>query len=282
MNRRLFITSLTSLAIANNVFARTNKIKMSKTSIRLLRHATLIIEINNRRILVDPMLSQRDALDPVQNCGNEIRFPMVELPVDAVELNKILDNIDAVVVSHLHRDHWDIAAQKLIDKNKTILCQPNDAEKIKEHGFNNVNPIDDKLEWNGIVIHRTKGQHGSGEIGKKMGEVSGFVFTHEDQSIYIAGDSIWCEDVDNALLKFNPKYTVLNAGGARFLSGGPITMTPTDVVTVQEKFKDTKIIAVHMNTVNHCFDKRTDLTKYLSEKGISSVLIPKDGETITS
>ncbi len=281
MNRRLFITSLTFLATAINSFARTNKVKMSRTSIRLLRHATLIIEINNKRILVDPMLSQKDALDPVQNCGNEIRFPMVELPVDATELNKILDNTDAVVVSHLHRDHWDITAQKSIDKTKMIFCQPNDVEKIKEQGFNNVNPIDNKLEWNGIVIHRTKGQHGSGEIGKKMGEVSGFVFTHEDQSIYIAGDSIWCEDVDNALLEFNPKYTILNAGGARFLSGGPITMTPNHVATVQEKFKDTKIIAVHMDTVNHCFDKRTDLTKYLSDKRIKSVLIPKDGETIT-
>jgi len=227
------------------------------------------------------MLSPKDGLDPVQNCGNEIRFPMVELPVDEGELNKILDNIDAVVVSHLHRDHWDIAAQKLIDKNKPIFSQPNDIEKIKEQGFKNVYSIDSNLEWQGITIYRTKGQHGTGEIGKKMGEVSGFVFIHEDQSIYLAGDTIWCEDVDDSLKKFTPKITILNAGSARFLSGGPITMTPNDVVTVQEKFKDTKIIAVHMDTVNHCFDRRTDLMKYLSEKGISSILIPNDGETIT-
>lgn len=62
----------------------------NKASIRLLRHATLVIEINHKKLLVDPMLSPKNGLDPVQNCGNEIRFPMVELPVGNSELTHLL------------------------------------------------------------------------------------------------------------------------------------------------------------------------------------------------
>src|SRR5690349_8172972 len=98
--------------------------------ISLLRHATLLIEINHKKLLIDPMLSPKDGLDPVPNCGNDIRIPMVELPVSKEELTKILEEADAVVVTHLHRDHWDVAAQSLINKNKLIFCQSGDGDKI--------------------------------------------------------------------------------------------------------------------------------------------------------
>ena len=253
----------------------------NKLKIRLLRHATLIIEINDKRILVDPMLSPKDKLDAVQNCGNEIKFPMVELPISDSQLTQILSEVDVVIVTHLHRDHWDITAQNLIDKNTLIFCQPNDQDKIREQGFNNVQSISISCNWEGININRTNGQHGTGEIGKKMGEVSGFVINHEGESVYLAGDTIWCEDVEKALLTYKPKITILNTGGARFLTGDPITMTPGDVLNVHEKFSQTKIVTVHMDTVNHCFIKRTDLLRALSEKGLESiVLIPNDGEVI--
>ena len=113
------------------LIAKTNYEVKNRTKIRLLRHATLIIEINGQKILIDPMLSKKDGLDPVQNCGNEIRFPMVDLPISDLELTNLLSEIDAVVVSHLHRDHWDNVAQNLIDKNMLIFCQPNDTHKIE-------------------------------------------------------------------------------------------------------------------------------------------------------
>src|SRR5437763_16786610 len=114
-----------------------------------------------------------------------------------------------------------------------------------------------------------------------MGVVSGFIFEGGDQTIYLAGDTIWCDDVENALDKFKPNITVLNAGGAQFLTGDPITMTPDDIIKVHEQLPETKIIAVHMDTVNHCFVKRTDLVKALEKDSLQSeVIIPIDGEEI--
>ncbi|NQX39444.1 hypothetical protein SAMN05421820_102179 [Pedobacter steynii] len=46
---------------------------------------------------------------------------------------------------------------------------------------------------------RTGGQDGVGEIGKMMGIVSGYVIRHEQEMVYIAGDTIWCDEVKAAL-----------------------------------------------------------------------------------
>jgi L-ascorbate metabolism protein UlaG (beta-lactamase superfamily) len=252
-----------------------------KNSIRLLRHATLIIQFDNFSVMVDPMLSSKNEMDPVQNCGNETRIPMTDLPIRKGELETVLNEVDAIAVTHIHRDHWDGAAQKLISKEKLILCQPADEGKIREQGFVNVMTINDQATIKGIVISRTNGQHGTGEIGKKMGTVSGFVLSNRQLSIYIAGDTTYCDDVEAALKKHKPDVTILNAGGAQFLTGGPITMTPVDIKKVSEALPTTRIIAVHMDTVNHCFIKRSDLQKSLSEMQLQKkVAIPVDGEFI--
>ena len=64
-------------------------------------------------------------------------------------------------------------------------------------------------------------------------------------------------------------------------TGDPITMTPDDIIQVHEKCPATKIISVHMDTVNHCFIKRVDLVKALSEKKPAlKIQIPDDGTDI--
>lgn len=281
MKRKTFIKSLLFLgAIPSLLSAKTTHIKKS-TSIKLLRHATLIMEINGKKLLIDPMLSEKDAMDPIRNCGNEIRIPMVELPFPRSEINTMLSEMDAIVITHLHRDHWDSPAKDLIPKNKLIFCSPNNEESLRNQGFENVQPIENNFNWQGIEIHRTSGQHGTGDIGKSMGPVSGFVFKHKKDSIYLAGDTVWCEEVENALTNHRPKVTILNAGGAKFLTGDPITMTPSDIIKVHEKLPDTKIIAVHMDTINHCFITREILLEELKKMNIESkILIPIDGEFI--
>lgn len=252
-----------------------------KNSLQLIRHATLVLQIGDIKILVDPMLAKKEVMDPIGNCGNDLRIPLVDLPLDEKALHGLLSEVDAVFVTHTHRDHWDTAAQQLIDKNKPVFCQPMDDDNIREQGFTNVQSINDHINWQGIDIHRTGGRHGTGKIGELMGTVSGFVFAQHDQSIYIAGDTIWCEEVKNALDQYQPNYTILNTGGAQFLEGDPITMTPEDVMQLHNHFPGTHIIAVHMDTINHCFVKRKDLKNYLSTSGLSSeVAIPEDGEIL--
>ncbi len=279
MKRRNFLAHLLmTLGVPALAMGRSPR---SGISVQLLRHATMIIQWGDRKILVDPMFASKGEMDPVQNCGNEIRIPMVDLPVTSDELNKLLSEIDLVVVTHTHRDHWDAAAQKLVDKQKTVFCQPADVEKIKGQAFVNVAAVEHEVTWEGLKIIRTGGQHGTGEIGQKMGVVSGFVFDDGEFRIYVAGDTVWCDEVSTALTRFKPDVVVLNTGGAKFLTGGPITMTPADVLKVHEAVPESILIAVHMDTVNHCVVKRTDLRRTITGKNLDDVVrVPEDGERL--
>ncbi|MOA09275.1 metal-dependent hydrolase [compost metagenome] len=189
--------------------------------------------------------------------------------------------MDAVLVTDIHNDHWDTVAQAIIPKDKPLLCQPTDLDLLKQQGFKNVMAVNDQLTYNGVSINRTGGQHGTGEIGKKMGIVSGFVLNDGTTKVYVAGDTIWCEEVEEALNNFNPTITIVNAGAPQYMVGDPITMTPNDIMQVANHLPSTKIIAVHMDTVSHAKVSRVDLRKELSAKDyLDKVLIPSDGETM--
>lgn len=247
--------------------------------LQFLRHATFLIEIASHRILIDPMLSDAATLEPVQDSGDERRNPLVPLPIDACE---IIAGVNAVLVTHTHRDHWDTAATNIIPKACRIICQPEDAEKFHEWGYDDVRSVYSAAVYGHLAIYRTGAKHGTGEIGKKMGTVSGYMLKSRiGESIYFAGDSIWCVQVQDALMRYRPAYTVVNCGGAQFLTGGPITMTAEDVATLARIAPFTKVIAVHMEAFSHCGVTRKILRNHLCETGLCDrVLIPKDGDVL--
>src|SRR5215213_11962595 len=110
--------------------------------IQLIRSATLVVSFAGHTLLVDPMLSAAGSMDPIENTPNSRRNPLVELPFDAKTLERLLARIDAVLVTHTHRDHWDSAAIELLPKRIPILCQPEDAARIRSDGFAEVLSVD--------------------------------------------------------------------------------------------------------------------------------------------
>jgi L-ascorbate metabolism protein UlaG (beta-lactamase superfamily) len=245
--------------------------------VQLLRHATLIVTLNKKKVLVDPMLGGKGVMPPIQNSPTLQRNPLVEL---RIPLN--FQNIDGILLTHTHHDHFDETAIEKLPKDKPIICQPEDEDNLQRLGFLKVYSVTDELYWQGITINRTSGQHGTGEIAKKMAPVSGYVLqTEGEPSLYIAGDTIYCEEVASTLLKYQPNVIIVNAGGARFITGDPITMSEQDVVNVCRQAQKSKVIAVHMEAINHCLVSRKALYMCLEqERLVDQVFIPMDGEKI--
>jgi len=245
--------------------------------LRLLRHATLIVEFAGRKLLIDPMLSAPGAMPAIENSPNPRPNPLVPMPATTQE---IVQDLDAVLVTHTHRDHWDDAAARELPKDVPLLCQPQDEKKFRAQGFTHVQPLQTGLIWNALEVTRTAGQHGTGEIGRKMAPVSGFVLRGPGEDpLYIAGDTIWCAEVQQSIAQFRPAAIVVNAGAARFLEGDPITMTAADVLSVCRAAPPAKVIAVHLEAINHCLLTRQQLAAEVKAAGLSQrVVIPGDGQ----
>ena len=83
-----------------------------------------------------------------------------------------------------------------------------------------------------------------------------------------------------AAQQFDPDVVVANAGAAQFTEGEPITMTAADVVALCEA-TDARIVADHMDAINHCLLTRADLRAALDGTGFEGrVSIPEDGERL--
>jgi L-ascorbate metabolism protein UlaG (beta-lactamase superfamily) len=245
--------------------------------LQLVRHATLLVEYAGMRLLVDPMLSDAGAMAPIQNSPQPRNNPLVPLPCS---VDEVLDNLQAVLVTHTHRDHWDDAAIQLVPKDLPLFCQPEDLKKMEDTHFLNAAAVHDQRNWSKICITRTHAQHGIGEIGKAMAPASGYVLQAEGEpTLYIAGDSIWCKEVGETIKHFKPEIVVVNAGGAKFLEGEPITMTAEDVLHVGRAAPHAEVIAVHMEAINHCLVTRRDLA-HAAHAASVKVMIPADGEVV--
>jgi L-ascorbate metabolism protein UlaG (beta-lactamase superfamily) len=242
-----------------------------------------VLRLDGRRILTDPMLSRAEAMDPIPNAANARRIPLVNLPLDDEGLKSLIDRLDAVLVTHLHRDHFDPRAAEILPKTLPVICQPLDAVPLERMGFRTVLPVETVCEWQGVRITRTGGQHGTGEVGERMGTVSGFVLrVPGEPSLYLVGDTIWCGEVEAAIVGLRPQVIVVNSGAAQFVSGGPITMTSEDVVRVCRAAPGATVVATHLETLNHCPLNRLELGAALDEADVlSQVWIPANGETLT-
>jgi L-ascorbate metabolism protein UlaG (beta-lactamase superfamily) len=227
--------------------------------ITLVRHATLLLETSHGRVLVDPMLRAAGTTPAIENTPNQKPNPLVELPLPPPD---VVAGVDLCIVTHLHSDHFDDAADEVLPREVPILTQPESAEALAARGFTNVSAEH-------AAIPMTRGRHGTGEIGEAMGAVSGWVV----DGVYIAGDTIWCDEVRDALEQHRPRAIVLNASGARFNVGSPIVMDADDVRRVRAA-TGAPMAVVHLEAINHCLEPRSVY------RGIDGVHVPHDGETI--
>jgi L-ascorbate metabolism protein UlaG (beta-lactamase superfamily) len=226
------------------------------STLTLVRHATLLLETSLGRVLVDPMLRAAGTTPPIDNTPSPRRNPLVELPVPVED---IVRDVDLCIVTHLHGDHFD----DLAPRDVPLLTQPESADELRARGYAEVATSHPQIAM-------TRGRHGRDEATvAALGPVSGWIV----DGIYVAGDTVWCEDVERALAEHRPHTVVVNAGGAHFVGGDPIVMDAVDVRRVRES-TDARVVVVHLEAINHCVERREVY------RAIDGVVVPDDGQSL--
>ena len=240
--------------------------------------------------MIDPFLAPKDNYPPLPMCHfPDKRWPTADLPLS---IQSITDGIDAVILTHLHPDHWDGFAAEALPKNIQLFTQDEiDAQTVREQGFSNV----DILSANGtkfadITMFAIECLHGHPETTQKYYDISGLrekavgiVFTSDkEQNFYLAGDTIWYQAVDKAIKQYQPQIIALNAADAQFTDSGSIIMNEEDVRKVVQAAPKAKIIITHMDAVPHAMLTRQDVKKMVAKYNLSAqILIPEDGEILS-
>ena len=269
------------------------------------RNATAKLYYAGQTFLLDPMLSPKGALPSFAGIAPN---PTVELPVP---VDDITAGVDAVIVGHMHPDHFDPAAAELLDAGIPIYT-PNNAAPVNPQdpvnttssfydqltglGFTNVLTIGSNAS-NSTTIHNITlteefGQHGSGVLSDLMGGVNGLVFEAPGSpTIYWTGDTILDEEgrVAAILSKYQPDIIIAHTGGAvlEAISPDPLLMDAEQAVKFFEAAKrandSVNIVAVHMNALDHCFTTRDDLRdaiSVLSPAFRENISIPTEGDIV--
>lgn len=116
-----------------------------------------------------------------------------------------------------------------------------------------------------------------------MGHVSGFVLQAAGEpTVYWAGDTVWCELVQQNIREFSPDIIITHSCGAAFPEQEPIIMDCRQTLALAQAAPHAVVVAVHMEALDHCRVSRKMLRRKADQSSIdrSRLLIPEDGEIL--
>ena len=166
----------------------------SANTVTYVGHATVLIEIEGTRLLTDPLLRRR--------LGLLLRHGLPPAPEATL-------NLDAVLISHLHHDHADLASLRQLGDDVPLLVPPGSRRFFERHGFGSVSELapGEAKSVGASTVTAVEAVHPGGRRRFAKGcEAIGFL-VGERSNVYFAGDTDFfsgmsglAPDLDLALL----------------------------------------------------------------------------------
>ncbi len=255
--------------------ARDNYNTHSKSNLLVtyVNHATTIIQTPAITIITDPIWSDRAG--PFKYLGPK-RIHKAGISFDS------LPKIDAVLISHNHYDHLDIATlKKLKNKhNPTFIVGLGNKATLVRAGIDKVVELDwwETTTLKGVPIHFVPATHFSSRGFYDMDRTlwGGFVFPSEKGYVYFAGDTGWGPHFEAIAEKFKPMaLSILPIGAYEpqwFMR--PFHINPEQAVDAHILLESKQSIGVHWGTFRLSdemrFEPIWDLRMALMDEYVSS------------
>jgi L-ascorbate metabolism protein UlaG (beta-lactamase superfamily) len=168
---------------------------------------------------------------------------------------KELPVLDAIVLSHLHGDHWDRVAQLGLDREAPLVTTTHAARRLKARGFN----TEGLTTWNSSALTKATeelrivslpGVHARGALHKVLPPVMGSLLEHTVDGqvrlrVYLSGDTLTGDHLDAVHERFpDIDVAVMHMGGTRILAS-TVTMDAPQGVDFLRRVQPRSAIPVH-------------------------------------
>lgn len=193
--------------------------------------ATSLIRYGELAVLTDPNFLHRGERAYL---GRGLVSRRLTEPAASVDQ---LPALDAVVLSHLHGDHWDRRAQRGLDHDLPVITTPHAAKRLQWRGFSRAVGV---KTWGSYELRRghtrltvtaMPGRHAPRPVRRLLPPVMGSMLEFGpidgpvDLRVYLTGDTLLVDELHQIPQRFpDIDAAVLHLGGTRLPGGLMVTM----------------------------------------------------------
>lgn len=201
--------------------------------------------------------------------------------------------LDAILLSHLHADHWDRIATATLDKGTPVVTTPAAAQALDRRGFRETL---DLTPWQRHEVTRgdetlritsVPGEHGPGLLARVLPPVMGSVLElvrggEVSWRGYISGDTLFRPYLAEVLQRCGPLDVLIpHLGGTKAL-GFTVTMDGRQGADLVELLKPPVTVPVHFDDYDRFASPLGDFVREVAQRRVPGVLRPVTrGETIS-
>jgi L-ascorbate metabolism protein UlaG (beta-lactamase superfamily) len=196
-------------------------------------HSTVLIELDGVGLLTDPLLRRRVA--------------HLRRQTGPVEMG-VADAADAVLISHLHCDHLDIASLRLLGSDTPLLVPAGAGAWLRRRHFERVTELSvgDVADVDAVTVTAVPARHdGRRHPGGLRAETVGYVVRGR-RSIYFAGDTELFEQMAELSPELDVALLPVAGWGSRLGAGH---MDPHDAARAVRLLNPRLAIPIHWGTL---------------------------------
>ncbi|MFT2016648.1 MBL fold metallo-hydrolase [Streptomyces sp. 796.1] len=245
-------------------------------------HSSVLVEIDGRRVLFDPVWGQR--CSPFTFVGprrvHPVPLPLAELP-----------DLDAVVISHDHYDHLDMPTIRALARTGTTFVVPLGVGADLEHwGVAAARIIE--LDWHestkvtDLTLTATPAQHfcGRGLRGGQHTLWASWVVSGPKHRVFHSGDTGYCAEFEAIGRQYGPFDATMIQLGAYSEFWPAIHMTPAEGLRAHLDLQGGTggvLLPIHWGTFNlapHPWAEPAEWTRDVAAEAGQTVAFPVPGQ----
>jgi L-ascorbate metabolism protein UlaG (beta-lactamase superfamily) len=205
-----------------------------------------------------------------------------------------LPDLDAVVLSHLHGDHWDRVAQRSLDRSLPILTTPHASRRLQGvQGFRRAVGLDTweshtvVKEQQTLTVTALPGMHAPRPVSRLLPPVMGSLLELGDTTgdvahrVYLTGDTLMFDGVSEIARRCpDLDLAVVHLGGTTLPGGLVVTMDGRQGAELLEVVRPRRAVPVHVDDYSVMRSPLSAFTGEMARRGLSEMVqIVGRGET---